>query len=437
MLKYWLKLCSLLDRLLRHDDRRTKIFTYICFASAPIAGSLASIAVNVGAVGGIIEVCRRIIPLTRDRLALLLTWCLYVYSLAFTLSLVFNPAPSWKGLLPILPLLMFPFLYSSWCISRKETVAAAVMGGSAIACYGGAAIAVVQFHVYGIRAEGGAGNAIVFATVICLAAAMVLAGVFSVQKREQAIVLLGAYCAGTIAILYSGSRATWIALLLSSGAILWIFRNRWALRTSRRTLIGISAAIAAVAIVAFQTVPHRMGELVTDWQQINLENDYDSSLGRRMTLWQIAVSSIEANPFIGTGPQSTKPVITAGFASMGLEVHYSHFHNGFLTAWVETGIVGLLSLIFLFLAAVVAGMRALRDATAVETRLGGTMLVVAAATYLTTGMSGILVGHDILDAMLLAFLAVGSYLAAGTSMLATSLATTVADEACQEGGRQP
>ncbi|MBX3581233.1 MAG: O-antigen ligase family protein [Rhizobiaceae bacterium] len=425
-----------MDRLLRHDDHRTEIFTYICFAAAPVAGSVASVAVNAGAVGGVIEICRRIIPLTRDRLALLLTSSLYLYSFAYTLSLAFNPEPSWKNLVPILPLLMFPFLYSSWCISHKATVAAAVLGGSALACYGGAVIAAVQFHLYGTRAEGGAGNAIVFATVICLAASMVLAGVFYARK-EQAIALLGAYCAGTIAILYSGSRATWIALLLSSAVILWISRDRWVWRVSRRTLIGISVAIAAIVLVASQTIPHRVGELVTDWHQIKLEDDYDSSLGRRLTLWEIALSSIAANPFIGTGPQSTKPVIAAGFALKGLDVQYSHFHNGFLTAWVETGIVGLFSLIVLFLIAVVTGVRILRDATAVETRLGGTMLVVTAATYLTTGMSGIIVGHDILDAMLLAFLAVGSYLAAGTSVLATSLATTAAVDVRHEGGRQP
>jgi hypothetical protein len=38
-------------------------------------------------------------------------------------------------------------------------------------------------------------------------------------------------------------------------------------------------------------------------------------------------------------------------------------------------------------------------------------------TYVVNGQVGILIGHDILDAMLIATLAVGIYLAAGTSML--------------------
>jgi O-antigen ligase len=45
------------------------------------------------------------------------------------------------------------------------------------------------------------------------------------------------------------------------------------------------------------------------------------------------------------------------------------------------------------------------------------MLVALVTTYVVNGQAGILVGHDILDAMLMAFLAVGIYLASGTSML--------------------
>ena len=50
-------------------------------------------------------------------------------------------------------------------------------------------------------------------------------------------------------------------------------------------------------------------------------------------------------------------------------------------------------------------------------RLGAAILITLTATYVIGGLTGILVGHDILDAMLMAYLAVGAYLAAGTSML--------------------
>jgi O-antigen ligase len=41
------------------------------------------------------------------------------------------------------------------------------------------------------------------------------------------------------------------------------------------------------------------------------------------------------------------------------------------------------------------------------------MIVVVVITYLTAGMTGILVGHDILDSVLMVFLVSGTYLASG------------------------
>jgi O-antigen ligase len=42
------------------------------------------------------------------------------------------------------------------------------------------------------------------------------------------------------------------------------------------------------------------------------------------------------------------------------------------------------------------------------------MVVNIAVTYLIAGMTGILVGHDILDTVLMIFLVTGTYLASGT-----------------------
>ena len=102
---------SLLSRLLFHDDRRTEIFTYVCFSTAPILGSAASIAVNVGAGGGVLEVLRGIIPVSRDRFLLYLTIPIYLYCAAYLFSLAVNPAPGWNDIQPLLTFLLFPFLY--------------------------------------------------------------------------------------------------------------------------------------------------------------------------------------------------------------------------------------------------------------------------------------------------------------------------------------
>jgi O-antigen ligase len=55
----------------------------------------------------------------------------------------------------------------------------------------------------------------------------------------------------------------------------------------------------------------------------------------------------------------------------------------------------------------------LRISTDPVERFGATMIVVTVITYLTGGLTGILVGHDILDSTLMVFLVAGTYLASG------------------------
>jgi O-antigen ligase len=404
------------DWLRAHGDRRTRIYTFICFAGAPIVGSLVSIAIIVGGVGGVLQVLKRVMPVSRDRFMLYATVPLYLYSISYLLSLVANPMPAWRYVAPVLPFLFFPFLYSSWCLSRQETVARSVIVGSMVACYGALVLAVVQFHVYGMRAEGAAGNAIVFATAACMAATIALAGAFMREGRTAAA-LFGAYCAGSIAVLYSGSRMTWVALFLSSAVVLWINRKRRHAWSSALALSCAALAMGAITFAAAQVVPSRVEALVKDWQQLSEHGNYDSSLGRRAELWQIGLAAVRESPILGHGPQATRALIRDGFEKIGMGVGYSHLHNGFLNAWVEAGIVGMLSLMALFIVAAYHAARTLRTATVAHERLGAIMLIVLVITYFANGLTGILVGHDLLDAMLMAFLVVGIYLAGGTSIL--------------------
>jgi O-antigen ligase len=164
--------------------------------------------------------------------------------------------------------------------------------------------------------------------------------------------------------------------------------------------------------------PPRIEALVRDWQQISEHGDYDSSLGRRAELWEIGLSAVRESPIVGHGPQSTRVLIHDGFEKIGLDdVFYSHFHNGFLNAWVEAGILGVLALAAIFVTAAWLATSTLAATTDADARLGAVMLIVLVTNYVVNGLAGILVGHDIQDAMLMAFLVVGSYLAAGTSML--------------------
>lgn len=111
------------------------------------------------------------------------------------------------------------------------------------------------------------------------------------------------------------------------------------------------------------------------------------------------------------------PLMLQGFQERyGMTEGFSHFHNGFLTALVEAGILGAVTLAAIFVVAARNAAKVLRTSTDAIERFGATLIVIVVITYLTAGMTGILVGHDILDSVLMIFLVSGTYLASGRTI---------------------
>lgn len=77
--------------------------------------------------------------------------------------------------------------------------------------------------------------------------------------------------------------------------------------------------------------------------------------------------------------------------------------------------VSTLALAAIFFISAKNAAKALRNSPNPIERYGGTMIWIVVATYLICEMTGILVGHDILDAVLMIFLILGTYLSSGTS----------------------
>ncbi|RUY57477.1 O-antigen ligase family protein, partial [Mesorhizobium sp. M7A.F.Ca.CA.001.05.1.1] len=114
------------------------------------------------------------------------------------------------------------------------------------------------------------------------------------------------------------------------------------------------------------------------------------------------------------GVGATQLLIKQGFhEQFAMDTGFNHFHNGFLTALVQAGILGAVTLAAIFIVAAGNAARVLRNSSDPNERFGATMIIVVVITYLTAGMTGILVGHDILDSVLMVFLVSGTYLASG------------------------
>ncbi|WP_413774656.1 hypothetical protein [Mesorhizobium sp. AR10] len=118
-----------------------------------------------------------------------MTVAIYAYCGAVLLSSIVNNAIAMDAphLPALITFLLFPFSYSTWSISPKATLARTIVLSSMAACFGALLLAIVQYYWFGMRAEGGAGNAIVFATVTCLGVMICLAGALSGIEKTRVL----------------------------------------------------------------------------------------------------------------------------------------------------------------------------------------------------------------------------------------------------------
>lgn len=394
-----------------------RTFTLVCFSAPPLLGSVVSFVWHGGALWCALAVLSRRRNLSEDRIMLALAGAMYLFVAANVTAWALNdPAAAHLSSYAFLAtFLLFPFSYSIWSIARKEDIASAAIHGSMWAGYGALAFAAIQFHVLGTRAEGGAGNAIVFATVTSMAGLVALAGAMSL-KRPIAPYLWGAFVASLIALAYAQSRTIWLSTGMCLCMILWIYRSHLSFRLTRGMWVAAAVAMLLIGLVVSLALMPRIGMLVDNWRSFVGESDYSSSLGLRVAMWEIAVSLIREKPFFGHGLHEVRSLIETSLAEgYGVSRHFSHFHNGFLTTMVQSGLFGTVSLVAIFVIAIGSGVRTLLRSHDETERFGAAILVIFTTTYLIGGSTNILVGHDIIDVMFMIFLIVGAFLSSGRS----------------------
>ncbi|MEP9397135.1 O-antigen ligase family protein [Mesorhizobium sp. KR2-14] len=408
---------------LRSYPSLNRAFAFFCFSAVPALGSAVSVVWHGGALVCLYEILSGRRKLSRDHAMLVMTLLLFVYCLANVVSTLWN-SPTYGGIdkmLRLFTLLLFPFSYSIASISDRTTIARSVVLASMVACYTALAVSFVQFHFLGLRAAGGAGNAIVFAFAISLACSTSLAGLLSQQDSKLTLPLAGAVLAGWLALFYSGTRFLWLTTLPVNLLVLFIFRHQLRRFLTPRILLLVLVGMIIAVAAASQMIGGRLHQLAVDWNKLAQNQNYGTSLGARLFMLEMAVELIRQNPILGYGLGATNQLIEAGFREKhGLDISYSHFHNGYLTTMVEAGIVGLLSLLGIFFAATLNAVRTLRSTADPVNRLGAAMLIVLVATYGIGSLANKVLGHDIQDTLFIMFLIMGTYLASGTSMPSTA-----------------
>ncbi len=107
-------------------------------------------------------------------------------------------------------------------------------------------------------------------------------------------------------------------------------------------------------VIAYKYIPQAISQRITS---ISTE---DSSVSGRYSFYRDALKIIKDHPILGTGGGGWKSIY---FAYQSYQYFTTEVHNFFLQLWVETGTVGLLALVTLWLTTMLSGYKVLKSDT--------------------------------------------------------------------------
>ena len=128
---------------------------------------------------------------------------------------------------------------------------------------------------------------------------------------------------------------------LSLGVGLAVLWWRWPNRRAKGAALMIGAVVLFVGLFLLAKTPY-LAEKFT-------ASDRSSSLVRSQ-IWRTSVEMIKEHPLVGIGPNAYEPVYRATIPKLyypPLEWLVSQPHQLYLALWLETGLLGLLSFLFL------------------------------------------------------------------------------------------
>ncbi|MEO1746534.1 MAG: O-antigen ligase family protein [Pseudomonadota bacterium] len=222
----------------------------------------------------------------------------------------------------------------------------------------GVAIGIVQYVFVGIRAEGGAGNALPFATVMAMAAP----GALMLACRDDRIWVRLYSASGWLGCLFAvflSESRTMIAVLFMATLLFAVWNWRPLVRGLPRAVI--IASLIAAGFLATAGAIFVVERTVSQVEEDRVPEARPSSVGWRVLYWKAGWDIALEKPLLGVGRDARMAevgkVLVADGNRENPDLPHSHLHNAYLNALVDHGLPGIVSLLAVLVLPVVIWFR--------------------------------------------------------------------------------
>lgn len=212
-----------------------------------------------------------------------------------------------------------------------------------------AAISVQQYYVNPEVPAQGHYHHIIFGQLAMLNVGIMLSMLLTIDLKRQYryLIILSMLC-GMIAAILSQSRGVWLVFPVYIVITVYYLLKERKLSTNKIIVFIVVTILMTAFTPAGQLIKQRSDSAVSEVMRFYNEQQYISSLGTRLAMWDIAIDVWSESPILGTGPGDFDDEIIELQKEgkyKGMSVHNS-VHNIYLQALVGSGVVGLLALLF-------------------------------------------------------------------------------------------
>lgn len=237
------------------------------------------------------------------------------------------------------------------------------------------------------------GDLALMMAIFCAAA---LAGGDRLFRRAglwRPALLVGVLC-GSYASVMSGARGGWVAIPF----VILVFCTAYLRRSNLKWAVAVLLGMVVAGAAAVSTVPIIKERFVLAIEDVQMyrQGDTASSLGARFEVWRALSVIIPQKPYMGWSnaaydAEKRRMVDSGEFGSAVTDL--ANTHNTFLEVWVHQGLLGLVPLVALLLAALAFFGQRLRAADPVMQYLA-VCGVSLAGCFIIFGQTQIMLGRN-------------------------------------------
>lgn len=177
------------------------------------------------------------------------------------------------------------------------------------------------------------------------------------EKRLRGLYLVAAALA-MVALVYNGTRAVWIAALVTTGlyVIITLIMNG---RRAIKPVVAISIMLLLVALIF--TANDSLSARLQTLTNMNFRSNHE-----RVLMWQYALDNFKSHPVFGVGLAALPTYAFTPEEALELKANpsYGHVHNTIMQIMAENGIVGLFGFLTLFVTIVKTALTKIRNGQA-------------------------------------------------------------------------